>query len=112
MTVLMTEMCQMLTLIKPYQWHNLFLLYLGILSSQRNRAVCGLNSPDTGLHRQQSPYVWPAFFTLMSFQHRGYAQESRKKLRGLSPPVKDSLHPTHLFKTVHLLKSTLTPPTC
>lgn len=109
MTVLMAETCQMLTLIKPYQWHKLFLLYLGILSSQRKRAVCGLNSPDTGLYRQQSPNVWPAFFTLMSFLHRGYAQESRKKLRGLSPPVKDSLHPTYLFKMVHLLKKGHSP---
>lgn len=50
--MLMAEMCQMLTLIKPYQWHNLFLLYLGILSSQRKRAACGLNSPDIPLHRQ------------------------------------------------------------
>lgn len=51
-----------------------------------------LHSTDSSLHMSGLH-----FFTLMSFLRRGYVQQSRKRLRGLSPPVKGSPLPLHTY---------------
>lgn len=117
--LLLSGPCQMLTLIKPYQKHNLFLLTKCSCpcryTDHKEGRLPMASTPDTGLHRRQSPYVWPAFSTLMSFLSRGCAQQDRKRPRGLSstktappclsvedgPTTEEGNYPTYLLNTMH-----------
>lgn len=112
--------CQMLTLIKPYQKHNLFLLTkcscpCRYTDHKEGRLPMASTPLTLDSKRRQSPHVWLAFSTLMSFLSRGCAQQGKKRPRGLSstkiappclpvedgPTTQEGNYPTYLLKTMH-----------